>query len=187
VYEEVSAHNRRYARFSRLIKSSFDAAVETLEDGSIDLLHVDGRHFYEDARHDFDTWRPKLSDRAIVLFHDTTERERGFGVWRVLEALRREFPVFEFSHGHGLGVVGVGNRLPTAIGALFDAPTDVCRAYAALGALLSYQRLERELAASDMTLARLVRSRSWRWTAPARRVVRAVRSVARSGRRTEPG
>jgi hypothetical protein len=101
-------HDSRYSEFSRLIRSTFDAAVGQFDDGSIDLLHIDGRHFYDDVRHDFETWRPKLSPRAIVLFHDTDVRERDFGVYRLWEQISAHAPHFEFKHGHGLGVLGCG-------------------------------------------------------------------------------
>jgi len=48
-------HDRRYAGFSALLRSDFDEAVDTFTDGSIDLLHIDGRHFYDDVRRDFAT------------------------------------------------------------------------------------------------------------------------------------
>lgn len=104
----VRYHNPRYGAFSRLLRSSFEAAVGQFADGSIDLLHLDGRHFYEDVRQDFESWRPKLSGRAIVLFHDTQVRERGFGVYRFWQEISSGLPHFEFTHGHGLGVLGFG-------------------------------------------------------------------------------
>lgn len=125
IYERVKSHNdTHYSSFSRLVRSSFDDALEHFTDGSIDLLHIDGRHFYEDVKHDFESWLPKLSDRAVVLFHDTNVRERNFGVFRLWEELRTEFPSFEFLHGHGLGVLGYGPELAPGLRTLFAAASD---------------------------------------------------------------
>jgi len=85
-----SYHDARYGGFSTLIESTFDNALHRFADGSIDLLHIDGQHFYEDVRHDFQTWRRKLSDRAIVLFHDTDVRDREFGVFRLWSEVVRD-------------------------------------------------------------------------------------------------
>ncbi len=115
-FQNVSDYNEKnYSAFSRLVRSTFDDAVDHFSDGSIDLLHIDGLHFYEDVKHDFETWKPKLSDRAIVLFHDTNVRERNFGVFRLWEELSKDSPSFEFLHGHGLGVLGYGSNLPQKI------------------------------------------------------------------------
>jgi hypothetical protein len=138
VFEQLNELNQRHhASFSELIRARFDQAVPRFEDGSIDLLHIDGRHGYDDVREDFVSWLPKLSNRAVVLFHDTAVRERDFGVWQLWEELATRFPSFQFPHGHGLGVLGVGREPPEAVRPLFthDPATiaAIRAAYARLG------------------------------------------------------
>ena len=146
VYEQVHARNEKlYSGFSTLIRSTFAAALSRFDDRTIDLLHIDGRHFYEDVKEDFESWRPKLSDRAVVLFHDTNVHERYFGVFKLWEELCARYPYFEFTHGHGLGVLGVGSDLPAPIRLLFAASRDasataaVRNAYSRLGLVNSLQ------------------------------------------------
>jgi len=111
-------HDERYSAFSELLRCTFDEALGYIPEASVDLLHIDGSHTYEAVRRDFESWQPKLSDRAVVLFHETNVRERDFGVWRFWVELRTQYPGFEFLHGHGLGVLAVGNSSPTQVMAL---------------------------------------------------------------------
>lgn len=122
VFEELhQQHDMLYPDFSELLKARFQDAVEQFDPGSIDLLHIDGSHFYTDVKRDFETWKPRLSNRAVVLLHDTRVYSRHFGVHRLWEELSSEFPNFEFTHGHGLGVLGIGTDLPEPVRELFDA------------------------------------------------------------------
>ncbi|WP_321805329.1 class I SAM-dependent methyltransferase [Burkholderia sp. BCC1993] len=123
IFADLSQYHRaRFSSFSTLIRSTFDEAVEHFDDGSVDLLHIDGLHSYDAVSHDFDTWKRKLSDRAVVLFHDTNERHHDFGVWKLWAELRTEFPAFEFIHGHGLGVLLVGKNPPADLLKIANLP-----------------------------------------------------------------
>jgi len=127
VYQQVADYNRQhYADFSTLLRQTFDEALNHFPDGSIDLLHIDGLHTYEAVRHDFDNWRPKLSDRALVLLHDTAVHQRDFGVWRLWQELSARYPHLHFDHSNGLGVLLLGNSVPAPLQALqqeCSAPT----------------------------------------------------------------
>ncbi len=116
VFEEFRHfHDERYASFSTLLRCTFNEALSYFDNDTIDLLHIDGTHTYDAARQDFENWLPKLSDRAVVLFHDTNERRDDFGVWRLWAEFRKRYAGFEFLHGHGLGVLAIGADVPPAI------------------------------------------------------------------------
>jgi len=155
IFQEVRQyHDAHYADFSKLIRATFAEALRYIPDNSVDLLHVDGRHLYHDVKTDFESWRPKLSDRAVVLFHDTNVRERDFGVFRLWHELQGRYPSFEFLHGHGLGVLGYGPDVPGDVRSLLGAGegrvAEIRLAYARLGAALSDRaaaQLQRETTA----------------------------------------
>ncbi len=148
IYNGVLGHNNaNYYDFSTLVRATFDQALPQFTDRKIDLLHIDGRHFYEDVKHDYESWAPKLSDRAVVLFHDTRVRVKDFGVHQLWAEVADGYPHFEFIHGHGLGVLGYGRDVPDDIRSLFTAD-----ARAAASTRAAYSRLGSALSA-DMELA----------------------------------
>lgn len=154
IYNRVRTYNdEKYSGFSKLIKSDFDSAVHRFSDSSIDLLHIDGSHTYHDVRNDFINWLPKMSSRGIILFHDTQVRKHDFGVYKLWEELRHQYPHFEFTHGFGLGVLAVGNNISESLITMLSAESesDISRAtryiYASLGKRISekvYNNLDDE-------------------------------------------
>lgn len=95
-----------------MIQLSFDDALGSFEDGSIDLLHIDSYYTYDAVKHDFEAWLSKQSERAVVLFHDIDVRGSDFGVCKVWKELTHSYPHFGFDHCYGLGVVAVAGEYP---------------------------------------------------------------------------
>ena len=155
VFAAVNTYNsNNYSGISTLVRSTFDEALPHFEDGTIDLLHIDGHHTFEAVRHDFETWLPKLSNRAVVLFHDTNVRFGSFGVNKYFAKLKADYPWFEFNHSHGLGVLGVGSEQPENVKHLFQT-ADSANATGALHQVFS--RLGQ--ACIDLGEAQIVRKR----------------------------
>lgn len=95
-YPEVNLH---------LFQMCFDDARPNFADNSIDILHIDGGHTFEDVEHDFTTWLPKLKENGIVLFHDVySPIEQGScDHW---EKTKKEYDCyFDFTHSCGLGIL----------------------------------------------------------------------------------
>lgn len=104
-------HDDNYQGFSRYLRMTFDEARAYFGRNSVDLLHIDGLHTYDAVKHDFESWLPQLSDRAVVLFHDTTVQKGDFGVWKFWDEVSASYPSFNFRHSNGLGVLLVGRKL----------------------------------------------------------------------------
>lgn len=208
VYQSVrTVRDAEYPEVATLLRGYFSESADRIPDGSVDLLHIDGRHGYEDAVEDWETYAPKLSSRGVVMFHDTFEFENGFGVHRLWAELVERFPEtsFQFEHGHGLGVIGVGPDLPESIRGFFAAARThaerIRSDYHHLGRAVAVryeqdleyrnrlhlaaestreitdrlQEAERRAVSAEQERAAVVSSTSWRATAPLRKVVGALR------------
>jgi len=147
VYKSLQQHHHKYESFSKLLRMTFDQALAQIPDHSVDLLHIDGLHYYEAVKHDFDTWLPKMTDRGVILFHDTVVTARGFGVHTLWAELSAKYPNFNFEHGYGLGVLGIGSNLPAPTAQFLVAanrqPQIMRQLFAALGGRIR-QGVERE-------------------------------------------
>ena len=94
---------------SHMVRKTFDEACAEFADKSIDLLHIDGSHKYEDVRNDYLRWRRKVADDGVIFFHDVGE-DLLFGepmgshiFWNELKA---EHPfTAEFAFSNGLGIL----------------------------------------------------------------------------------
>ena len=110
IEKHVNKQNINFSYFSNIIKSRFDVARSKFENKSIDLLHIDGQHLYEDVKNDFKKWEDKLSDNSVVLFHDTQIKSRDFGVYKFWDEMKDNYPSINFEHSEGLGVLFYGKN-----------------------------------------------------------------------------
>ncbi|MBR5515667.1 MAG: class I SAM-dependent methyltransferase [Clostridia bacterium] len=97
------------AQKANMLRMTFDEAVSKFEDKSIDLLHIDGSHTYEDVKHDYLTWRSKVKENGVIFFHDISDDEvhgEKMGSHLFWQELSSEMPyTYSFPYSFGLGVL----------------------------------------------------------------------------------
>jgi hypothetical protein len=120
VFKSVESLNAKYSSFSKLLKMSFDQALNSFAPASIDLLHIDGFHSYESVKEDFDSWLPKMEKNGIILMHDVHVRRNSFGVYKFWEEIKAKYRTIEFVGSHGLGVVILGTAPPGKLTRLLE-------------------------------------------------------------------
>jgi hypothetical protein len=137
IFQQVNQYNQEnYATFSQLMRMTFDEAAAYFTDQSVELLHIDGLHTYEAVKSDFEKWLPKMAPGGVILFHDTNVRERGFGVWKLLDELKELYPFnLEFTHSYGLGVVQINESNETNLDWLKAGSLEKSRILAVFSAL----------------------------------------------------
>lgn len=172
-------HDPLYAGFSELIQSTFEQALGRFEDGSIDLLHIDGHHAYESVKNDFTQWLPKMSQRGVVLFHDIAVHQEGFGVWKLWDEIRLKYPHFGFSHGYGLGVLAVGKKIPAHLNEFIqdmDNQNSFRQFFLQMGAKMEREyELAEQVADRDRLLLEIRNSRAWKIVISLRRIRASLR------------
>jgi predicted O-methyltransferase YrrM len=200
VYEYVKGvAETDYPESVQLVRGLFSQTRARFEDASIDLLHIDGRHGYDDVLGDYTDWLSGVRDGGVILFHDIAERENDFGVWRLWEEIAEPGRSFTFEHGHGLGVLAVGEASQAPLRQLFTAdeataaqiredfsrlgetvsrrvwleslPVELKHAWADARARATHEdQLEAVVASQRDYIEALKASTSWRVTAPLRAV-----------------
>lgn len=144
VFERVKQVNdNAFAAFSRLLRMRFDEALPFFDDGSIDLLHIDGTHTYEAVKNDFTNWLPKVSKGGVILLHDTMARKKDFGVWMFLKEVKECYRVLEFPFSEGLALVCKDEDTgPAIVDFVNQASKDtmVCKFFEALGYNIQLER-----------------------------------------------
>ncbi|AMV39364.1 glycosyltransferase [Planctomyces sp. SH-PL62] len=153
------AHDRAYSTISKLLRPSSEEVVDTFQDGSIDLFHPSDAAGVEALMADFERWKAKFSDRAVLVLSRTCLQGRKLGAYDAFHDLVRRYPSFEFTHGDGLGLLAIGPNPPHGIRPLFEADAEPGRrneiraVYARLGRSLSDRMaIESDRRSSDASI-----------------------------------
>lgn len=91
-----------------MLKMTFDEAVKQFENGSIDVIHIDGSHHYDDVKKDFETWYPKVSENGVIMLHDISsdivlgDVMGSYKYWLELQEQFKYTVSFDFSWGLGV-------------------------------------------------------------------------------------
>lgn len=94
---------------NKMMRMTFDEAAEHFEDNSIDLLHIDGSHIYEDVKHDFKVWKNKVKKEGVIFFHDIAEDVvlgEKMGSYFLWNEIKKDYHFYvEFMFSYGLGII----------------------------------------------------------------------------------
>lgn len=91
-----------------MLRMTFDEALDKFENESIDLLHIDGSHYYDDVKRDFEGWLPKVKRDGIIMLHDTSsdivlgDIMGSHKYWLELSSSYEHTCSFDFSWGLGI-------------------------------------------------------------------------------------
>ena len=105
IYQDLKRYLDSVFPTARLERCLFAQALSRFAQESIDVLHIDGLHTYDAVKEDFSGWFDMVSPTGIILLHDISVYEQGFGVSQFWSDLKDKFTTLEFHHSAGLGVV----------------------------------------------------------------------------------
>lgn len=108
-------NQRHYARFSKVLNFDESDALKHFDDSTVDLLHLHGFHSQRALGEQFDAWRPKLSQRAVVILEGTKSCGEDSRDSPLLDDGTPKLPGFEFTHDRGLRLIIAGSIAPEAV------------------------------------------------------------------------
>lgn len=121
MYARVKSYNEaHYSSFSSLVHSPAKQALDHFADNSVDLIYFNRLKGTEADAQLVNAWIPKLSEKGLIVIHNTNVRELNMQVHALFEGFKAYGPAFEFRHGGGLGVLGIGENQPGLINVLFE-------------------------------------------------------------------
>ncbi len=98
-----------------MMRMTFDEALDKFENKSIDVLHIDGSHHYDDVKGDFEKWLPKVNDNGIILLHDISKDivlGNVMGSYKYWKELKKKYKyTAEFDFSWGLGIIFLNGKM----------------------------------------------------------------------------
>lgn len=92
-----------------IMRMTFDDANDKFDENSIDILHIDGSHYYDDVKRDFESWLSKVKNDGIIILHDISEDivlGDIMGSHKFWCELKEDFAnTIEFDFSWGLGII----------------------------------------------------------------------------------
>jgi len=183
VFKEVNEIKDKYYGSCniKLLRETFNEALDKFERDSIDLLHIDGLYTYEAVQHIFEMWFTKVKKEGVILLHDIFINKDGFSVYRFWEELKCRYKTIEFHQSYGLGVLF---RDETRYQTFIDREREWQIRYSYVaddkkneGLENLVNNLERSLDQRDIQIAGLLSSKSWLITKPLRGVAKRLRKI----------
>lgn len=108
-YSAVVAKQKELGIDNLTLIRGYFADVAKTWDKPVDILHIDGRHRYEDVKEDFEIWSKFVRPGGVILLHDTAVMREPYGVHWFFQEIG--MPKTNFTHANGLGVVSTDRAL----------------------------------------------------------------------------
>lgn len=93
--------------------STFNDQLDSFKDNSIDLIHVDGDHYFNSVMEDVTNWSKKIAPNGVMLIHDVSNGAFIGPLTVFVEVLNTH--KLMFMDGNGLGIASADEDIMKAI------------------------------------------------------------------------
>jgi len=93
--------------------STFNEQLDSFKDHSIDLIHVDGDHYFNSVMEDVMNWSKKIAPNGVMLLHDVSNGVYVGPLTVFVEVLNTH--KLMFLDGNGLGIASADDAIMKAI------------------------------------------------------------------------